>query len=81
MVDEPRQFPHSVHRLASQAVGPRDGSRAAAEHADFAHLKIQRWLFWLYIKIMSCETYVAVFSLDESKKGWHIWTPKVVTGL
>lgn len=38
MVDEPRQFPHSVHRLASEAVGPGDGPRSAAEHADFAHL-------------------------------------------
>ena len=42
MIDEPRQFPHSVHRLAREAVGPGHGPGAAAKHAHFAHLKWQQ---------------------------------------
>ena len=39
MVDEVRQFPASVDRLAGDGVGSGDGPRSAAEHADFADLK------------------------------------------
>ena len=39
MIDEPRQFPYSVHRLAREAVGPGDSPGATAKHAYFAHLK------------------------------------------
>ena len=40
MVDEVRQLPASVDGLAGDGVGPGDGPRAAAEHPDFADLKI-----------------------------------------
>ena len=63
MIDEPRQFSHSVHRLAREAVGPGHGSGAAAKHAHFAHLK---WQKKYIVLTLSLETYIAMFSLDES---------------
>ena len=65
MIDEPRQFPHSVHRLAREAVGPGHGSGAAAKHAHFAHLKWYSQQIYIVLTL-SLETYIAMFSLDES---------------